>query len=208
MKDVSQPADLWVNEWWESFLIWISLYEEAEMYGLCVFCSIYTPFEEDPNSVGQRLLNSFLNSIVMISVIVVMTIILVVLYKYRCYKVRSSWLLPHYRVHYNTITKLVPSCYKDAGCIFWGVSLCVQFIHGWLILSSLMLLFWFSFMYLRWDSAELRFLVILLLYVTESHTGGCVSAGRYSWKHDIYVQPVEKTAWWISIGITICGSLN
>lgn len=72
---------------------------------------IYTPFHDadKPDAdTGTKVWQSVANALILLGVVVVMTVVLLLLYKYRCYKV----------------------------------------IHGWLILSSLLLLFLFSYLYL------------------------------------------------------------
>ncbi|OQV16360.1 Presenilin-1 [Hypsibius exemplaris] len=69
---------------------------------------VYTPFHETSTDTGTKVWNSLANAGIMLGVIVVMTFVLIALYKYRCYKI----------------------------------------ISGWLIMSSLMLLFLFSYIYL------------------------------------------------------------
>lgn len=70
---------------------------------------LYTPFHEKSDDAGSKILDALANSLILMTLIVIMTILLIVLYKKRCYKV----------------------------------------IHGWLIMSSLMLLFLFSYLYLE-----------------------------------------------------------
>ncbi|KAH8410754.1 hypothetical protein KR222_005179 [Zaprionus bogoriensis] len=81
----------------------ISFYNSTDVYLL------YTPFHELSPEPTVKFWNALANSLILMSVVVIMTILLIVLYKKRCYRI----------------------------------------IHGWLILSSFMLLFIFTYLYLE-----------------------------------------------------------
>ncbi|XP_039758029.1 presenilin-1 isoform X2 [Pararge aegeria] len=81
----------------------ISFYSVKDVY------LAYTPFHEESPYAVTKVWNALANSLILLCVIALMTVLLIVLYKKRCYKV----------------------------------------IHGWLILSSLMLLFLFSYLYIE-----------------------------------------------------------
>ncbi|XP_022089066.1 presenilin-1-like isoform X2 [Acanthaster planci] len=70
---------------------------------------VYTPFHEDQGGAGTKAWNAVVNALIIIAIVLALTVVLVMLYKYRCYKI----------------------------------------IHGWLILSSLLLLFFFALLYLQ-----------------------------------------------------------
>ncbi len=70
---------------------------------------VYSPYKESSSeSSAARFGGALLNVVIIIGIVVAMTFLLVVLYKYRCYRA----------------------------------------IHGWLVISSLLLLFFFSYQYL------------------------------------------------------------
>jgi len=86
----------------------------------------YTPLRENNDGGWGNLGVAVLNSLIFVSIVLVMTTVLVFLYKYRCYRV----------------------------------------IHGWLIVSSFFLLFYFSFVYLislaKWLNIALDFFSVLI----------------------------------------------
>ncbi|CRK91412.1 CLUMA_CG005084, isoform B [Clunio marinus] len=81
----------------------VSFYTVKDVY------LIYTPFHETSSDTSDKIWNAIGNSMILLVVIIVMTFLLIFLYKKRCYNI----------------------------------------IHGWLILSSSMLLFLFSYLYME-----------------------------------------------------------
>lgn len=80
----------------------VTFYTEKGMYLL------YTPFHEESSNVSDKVHDAALNALILLGVVVGLTVILIILYKQRCYKI----------------------------------------IHGWLLLSSLLLLFIFTITYI------------------------------------------------------------
>lgn len=70
---------------------------------------VYTPFHDKTEDTGTKLWQSMANALILLGAIIVMTTVLLLLYKYECYKI----------------------------------------INGWLVMSSVMLLFFFSYIYLE-----------------------------------------------------------
>ncbi|KAL4141892.1 hypothetical protein QTP88_004445 [Uroleucon formosanum] len=65
----------------------VSFYNVKDVY------LVYTPFHETSPEPSTKVLNAVANSLILISVVIVMTVFLIGLYKYRCYKLIHGWLI-------------------------------------------------------------------------------------------------------------------
>ncbi|GAB0086108.1 Presenilin [Sergentomyia squamirostris] len=90
-------------------LVVVATISSVNFYSQKDYYLLYTPFHETSPDTGTKILDALGNSLILMTLIVIMTVFLIILYKKRCYKI----------------------------------------INGWLILSSFMLLFIFSYLYLE-----------------------------------------------------------
>lgn len=111
---------------------------------------VYTPFNEDSQSSGTKLWMSIANASIFISVVIVMTIVLIVLYKYKCYRI----------------------------------------IHGWLAFSSLMLLFFFTYMYISEIFKQFNIVADMFTIVLFLWNFGVLGMFCIHWKGPLFLQQV------------------
>lgn len=66
------------------------LFVTLSSFHFVLFFSIYTPFHEQTEDSGTKAWQSFANAFILLGIIAVMTVFLLLLYKYRCYKVSAA----------------------------------------------------------------------------------------------------------------------
>lgn len=112
---------------------------------------LYTPFNENSEqATGTKLWMSVANASIFICVVVVMTVVLILLYKYRCYKI----------------------------------------IHGWLAFSSLMLLFFFTYMFVGELCKEFNWVWDMLTVCLLLWNFGVLGMFCIHWKGPLVLQQV------------------
>lgn len=111
---------------------------------------VYTPFNEDQQSNGTKLWMSIANASIFISVVIVMTIVLIILYKFKCYRI----------------------------------------IHGWLAFSSLMLLFFFTYMYISEIFKQFNLVTDMITIVFLLWNFGILGMFCIHWKGPLFLQQV------------------
>jgi presenilin 1 len=112
---------------------------------------IYTPFDESQTSNGgTKLWMSIANASIFISVVIVMTIVLILLYKFKCYKI----------------------------------------IHGWLAFSSLMLLFFFTYMFISELFKQFNLVTDMITVSIFLWNFGVIGMFCIHWKGPLFLQQV------------------
>ena len=84
--------------------------------------SIYLPFDENQSSNGLNFIVGLVNALVFVMIVLVMTTLLVILFKYKCYRVRMWCCL----IGVEVMTTVVSSVghQRVAGDCIWSPSLC------------------------------------------------------------------------------------
>ncbi|CAF0778814.1 unnamed protein product [Rotaria sordida] len=108
----------------------------------------YTPFTEDKSTNTQRILFSLANTFIFMGFVITATVILILLYKFKCYKI----------------------------------------IHGWLILTTLMLLFFFLYSYFSSISASLNRPIDMITICFITWNIGAVGMFCIHWKGPLPIQ--------------------
>ncbi|CAK9302142.1 unnamed protein product [Gordionus sp. m RMFG-2023] len=116
-------------------LSWLPYYKIQDNY------MIYTPFHEKTNDIGTKVWQSVANSAIFISVIIAVTCLFVFLYKYRCMKIITGWLLfasvilmfVYFGIHLEQIfsTLNLPLDYVTASLVIFNYAILGLLVVHW-----------------------------------------------------------------------------